>query len=358
MVARNDAVAEPEQPLSQLWYTRCPVPTATGVALDQGWLAGEFSRTGVALKSLLDTTDPDFRLSHFSHTLAGLFREGGNIPAIWAKARGEETTVVGLTWVDETQVLLVKEDSPIRSAEDLAGARLGLSIRPGETIDFGRAMALHGYVSALSLGGLTAQDGQFVEIPGPPTSFGANGAANPWRDPSFDALLNGEIDAVYIKGAPAVALREKFGLRVAVDLNEAADPAVRINNGTPRPITVNRDLVETRPDLVARYLAILLLTADWARDFGGEVRRIVAAETSTDIGSVEAAYGPKLHQSLRPSLRADWVDALEVQKNFLRDWHFLAGDFDVRDWISPGPLAEAEKLVASGAIALPGAAKS
>src|SRR5436309_2929815 len=31
-------------PVSELWYTRCPVPTASGVALELGWLAHEFGR--------------------------------------------------------------------------------------------------------------------------------------------------------------------------------------------------------------------------------------------------------------------------------------------------------------------------
>ncbi|MBJ7417547.1 MAG: hypothetical protein JHC88_19190, partial [Niveispirillum sp.] len=42
----------------------------------------------------------------------------------------------------------------------------------------------------------------------------------------------------------------------------------------------------------------------------------------------------------------DYVAGLEAQKNFLRDWGFLAGDFDIQDWIVEGPLAEAERLVA------------
>ena len=73
-------------PVSELWYTRCPVPTASGIALELGWLAHEFDRLGIRLSSLRDSDAADVRLAHFSHSLPGLFREGGNIPAIWARA--------------------------------------------------------------------------------------------------------------------------------------------------------------------------------------------------------------------------------------------------------------------------------
>ncbi|MDE1150257.1 MAG: ABC transporter substrate-binding protein [Azospirillaceae bacterium] len=338
---------------TELWYTRCPVPTATGIALDQGWLGGEFGRTGIDLKSLADAPDPAVRLSHFHHRLPGLFREGGNIPAIWAKSLGQDTAVVALTWVDETQVLLTRPDGGIRGPADLKGRRLGLPKRGGEAIDFARAMALHGYVSALRLAGLTTGDVTLVDVPAPPTEFRRGDSRGPWRDPTFDALLAGTIDAVYIKGAAAVSLRRQHGLQVVVDLNAVDDPAARINNGTPRPVTVNRNLAENRPDLVARYLAVLSATADWATDHAEDVRRIVAAETSTDVASVLDAYGPELHLRLKPRLPPDWIAAFETQKNFLRDRGFLAGDVDVAAWINPEPLAEAERLLAQGAVTLP-----
>lgn len=71
-----------------LWFTRCPVPTATGVAADRGWLAREFAPDGIAVRSLQDADPGADRATHFTHALPGLFREGGNVPALWARARG------------------------------------------------------------------------------------------------------------------------------------------------------------------------------------------------------------------------------------------------------------------------------
>lgn len=38
--------------LQQLWFTRCPVPTATGLAYKLGWLEQEFAPDGIAVATL------------------------------------------------------------------------------------------------------------------------------------------------------------------------------------------------------------------------------------------------------------------------------------------------------------------
>src|ERR1700678_4374487 len=90
----------------ELWYTRCPVPTASGIALDLGLLRDEFAKSNISLQFIRDSEDPRVNISHFDHSLPGLFREGGNIPAIWARSEGRDTVVVALTWIDEFQAIL------------------------------------------------------------------------------------------------------------------------------------------------------------------------------------------------------------------------------------------------------------
>ncbi|MGW2849135.1 ABC transporter substrate-binding protein, partial [Streptomyces sp. NPDC001274] len=69
---------------STLWFTRCPVPTATGIAADRGWLTEEFAPDGITVRSLQDNAPGTDPAAHFTHALPGLFREGGNVPALWA----------------------------------------------------------------------------------------------------------------------------------------------------------------------------------------------------------------------------------------------------------------------------------
>ncbi len=65
-------------PLSEIWYTRCPVPTPVGLAAQLGYLEKTFADVGVALKSIIDSPDRAIRQSHFNHTLEWSFRHGGN----------------------------------------------------------------------------------------------------------------------------------------------------------------------------------------------------------------------------------------------------------------------------------------
>ncbi|MYS11864.1 ABC transporter substrate-binding protein, partial [Streptomyces sp. SID6041] len=147
-----------------LWFTRCPVPTATGVAADRGWLEGEFASDGIAVRSLQDADPGADRATHFTHALPGLFREGGNVPALWARSRGERTRLVGLTWIEERQVVLVAPGSPVRGAAALRGLRLALPRHP-VPIDFWRAMALRGFEGALASAGFGLDDARLVDVP-------------------------------------------------------------------------------------------------------------------------------------------------------------------------------------------------
>jgi ABC-type nitrate/sulfonate/bicarbonate transport system substrate-binding protein len=331
--------------LTELWYTRCPVPTASGIAQYYRWLHRDFAGIGVALRSIRAADNRSVRDAHFDHTHAGMFREGGNIPAIWARAKGQDTAVVGITWIDEEQVILVRPTSDIHDVGDLRGRLLGLPLHESANVDFSRAMALRGFVTALGLAGLTPDDARFVNIASGDIDLREDPATGHPRNAVAEALLEGAIDALYVKGAQGSALAKRHGLRVLLDINAHPDPIVRINNGTPRPITVNRDLAVEHEELVARYLSVVLRTAEWAKTHRPEVEAAVAAETNTSPLDVGNAYGPDFHKKFRARLSEDFVSALENQKNFLCDWGFLAQDFDFRSWIVPGPLAHAESLL-------------
>ena len=63
------------------------------------------------------------------------------------------------------------------------------------------------------------------------------------------------------------------------------DLSFRVNNGTPRPITVHEDLLENHFDLVVRFLEQTLRAADWAADNLEGVFDVLQTET---FGSREA----------------------------------------------------------------------
>lgn len=150
--------------IDTLWYTRCPVPTASGLANSLGWLDRTANESGVRFGVLQDA-GPELAVRHFDHHLSGLVREGGNVPALAARASGSPTRLIGLTWIDEAQAILVRGDSDIREAGLLAGARIGIPAWAADQArSFPRAMALHGFASALRLGELSFADVTLVEV--------------------------------------------------------------------------------------------------------------------------------------------------------------------------------------------------
>lgn len=340
--------------VSSLWYTRCAVPTASSVAFQQGWLQESFAAIDISLDSVRGSEDDAIRASHYDNSLPNQFREGGNVPAIWARALGQPTVVVGITWVDEFQAIVTRADSPLAAAADLRGRRLGLPKQQNsELVDHGRASALHGFVTTLGVAGISTDDVQFVDIESPRTdiredvSTGVLADRQEHRRSVLDALRDGDIDAAYIKGPGAIKSIRRHGLKVLFDIGAHPDPLVHVNNAVPRPITADRNLVAQRPDLIVRYLTVLLRTGHWASAHAREALQLVAHETGSEIDDAAAAYGPDLHRHLVPTLSADIVAGLERQKDFLFKWGFLPNDFNFADWIVYEPLREAERLLAA-----------
>ncbi|GAB7531912.1 ABC transporter substrate-binding protein [Pseudomonas sp. 3A(2025)] len=332
--------------LEQIWFTRCPVPTASGLAYKLGWLSEEFAADGLPVSTLQEARQ--LGRHHYDHDLPGLFREGGNVPALAARAAGAPSRLIGLTWIEEWQTILVRPDSGIRSAQDLKGKRLALPAwgenRPGS---IARAMSLHGYKGALSLAGLSFDDVELVEVALQSQSDAATaqlGLQRLWS--GLDYLVRGEVDAVYVKGASAADAAQRLGLVVGIDLDQIVDPRYRINNGTPRPITVHQSLLDNHFEVVVRFLAQTLRAAEWAAGNREALNRILEEETKAGSAGVAEAYRGDFHTTLAPDLSAQRLAFLDVQKKFLHLHGFLERDFDIAGWVDHAPLKAAHELLA------------
>jgi ABC-type nitrate/sulfonate/bicarbonate transport system substrate-binding protein len=98
------------QPLREIWFTRCPVPTATGLAYKLGWLTEEFATDGIRIAAIQEAPR-ELSRHHYDHEMPTLIREGGNLLALAAKAQGAPSKLIGLTWIDEAQAIIVRPDS-------------------------------------------------------------------------------------------------------------------------------------------------------------------------------------------------------------------------------------------------------
>jgi ABC-type nitrate/sulfonate/bicarbonate transport system substrate-binding protein len=341
MFAQGVAMA---QDVSQIWYTRCPVPTPVGLAAQLGFLEDSFAEVGVTLTSIIDSPDRSIRESHFSHSLEWSFRHGGNVPPIRARSEGRATRLVGITWTDEFQAIIARPESGIRSLRDLVGRRFGVPRRPEGVVDFMRATALKGLVSALSLEGVDIAKVERVDIhqrdsvlatQEGPSLFGLK-RRQPYGD-EIAALLRGEVDAVFVKGTAGIAVANLIGAIQVAEFGFHLDPKIRINSGSPRILTVDARLAEERPDLVERLIAVIRRAARWAEDHPDDTRRFIAQESGATEEQVLAANGPDIHRHLGIGLEPELIAAIGHFKDFLRDWGFLAGDFDIAAWVDPRP---------------------
>lgn len=328
---------------TDIWYTRCGGATASTIAIQEKFIQNEFSGDDTVLHSLQDTQDRAIRESHFDHSIPSMFREGGNIPPIWARAKGADTVVVGISWVDEFQSIVVRADSEIRSLADLKGKRLAVPLYEGITIDFQRGANFHGLANGLALAGLSRNDVTFVDV------TIAQGQRQPSGTAEIAALFDGRADVVFLRQSSGLALFREHGsaLRELVRLTDEPNPLHRINNGTPRPVTVHRSFLDAHRDIVVRYLGALLRAADWAEANPAGALEALTREDGRVATEVIAATFPRYATSLRPRLTQDYIDGLTAQKDFLLEWGFLAKDFDVAAWIDHGPLAEAEALISA-----------
>ncbi len=343
----------PDSNRPPIWYTRCPVPSPLGLAARLGWLDESFGRQGLEVRSLRDDPDPHIRESHFNHHLRWSFRQGGNIPALWARSRwaaghGPATRLVALTWTDEFQALISLPGRGPASLAALAGVRLGVPRNDSTRVDFQRATSLKGLASGLSLAGLTLADVRLVELP---AATGADSAGSlfglPRRQPyarEAAALQRGEIDAFFVKGAEGVQAANALGAVALADFSRHPDPRVRINNGTPRTLTVDDTLVQERPDLVQLLLAQVQRASHWALSHPDETLRFVAREIQVSEEAVLASNGADVHRHLGLSLDPALLDALAHFKRFLLDHGFLPTDFDLDDWVEPTALAAVQAL--------------
>ncbi|MFT4025536.1 MAG: ABC transporter substrate-binding protein [Novosphingobium sp.] len=337
----------------EIWFTRCPVPTATGIAYKLGWLAEAFEADGIALRTLQEGRN-ELSHHHYDHRLPTLIREGGNMLAFGARAQGEPTRLIGLTWIEESQLILARPDSGIASAVDLKGKRLALpswndNPRPSHVrgTSIARGMSLAGYKGALASAGLTLDDVELVETRDRRRTVGGGARdADPAQDRGvgglwpFAALVDGTVDAIYVKGAAALDQAREHSLIIAVDLDKLEDPRFRVNNGTPRPITVHQDLLDNHFDLVVRFLAVTLRAADHIAEQPQRLREILEFETAGSAEAVNQAYA-RLHEGLRPTLDAERLALFDLQKKFLFTHGFLDADFALADWIDPRPLEAA-----------------
>ena len=262
---------------------------------------------------------------------------------MWARANGVDSVVLGITFMEELLGVFVRADDPAESVADLAGRRLALPVWPRLVFNFWRFAALKGLHSALAVHGLRDDDVEFVDIvegwdPHERSNVGRSDPAQPARCEyrnQLQALLAGEVDAIFGKGPEAALLQREAGgrIRLLYDLRRASAVEHRVNNSTPRLLTTSRHLVDRHFAAVVRYVRTLIRAARWTETSTIEARRLIARECSVGQDEIETCLESGYAGKLLPRVSDELVEALAVMKSFLHERRFIARDFELEDWI-------------------------
>jgi ABC-type nitrate/sulfonate/bicarbonate transport system substrate-binding protein len=330
--------------IEKFWYTRSPVPTPLGIAVQLGWIDQEFKGDPIEIKSLKESDKPSEFFSHFDHHLPNSFRNGGNTPAIWARSQGRETRVIGLSWTDEYQVIISLPKSGVNTIRDLRGRKVGIPKHEIVT-DYNRAAALRAFEVSLQNDGLGLKDIELVDLPDSAyisvnqdsRAGGLNQARHGYVNEVY-ALVRGEVDAIYVKDVRGAEITHLLGANIVFDLGFHPDPYVRISNCAPRTITVNVDAIENRPEIVSRFLRKVVEAGEWSKRHPAETISLISREIGASEALVSKVYGHNLHQNLSVNLADSSIKALDTAKQFLFKHDFIDYDFKVTDWIDHRPL--------------------
>ena len=145
----------------EVYYTNCPLVSASNVDQELGWTKAEFKKLGVDYLYLRAREENNW-YPHYVHNMDNLIRFGGLFPPVHVHADIRKTKLLGVTQVYEGGVMMVRSRDDIYRMADLKGKRIGLSKSLNSIkTDWWRIQEEQGIELMLRLNGMTRDD---VEI--------------------------------------------------------------------------------------------------------------------------------------------------------------------------------------------------
>lgn len=306
-------------------YTICPVSNAGFIAANRDeFVKQAYEKLGVS-PTRLQTLPRDRWHVHFDYQDDALFREGGNIPPIWAKSSGAEPVLIGIAFLYVRHYVLVRIDSDINRIEDLRGKKLGVPSRPGPIVDWYHAAVLRGYGTALNARGVTPGEVQFIDLP-------AGQSHSDFGTVESGALDTGTVDAIFARFVFAQRLLASGKYKAVYETSADPEYVWPVNNEHPNILTVSRSLAESAPEVVVEWVKQTVRAARWAKTHYPETVELFSRQLDGSPGEVIATLQPGFNYTLEPSLSTKGLIALESQKRFLFDHGVISRDFDIETW--------------------------
>ncbi len=336
---------------SEVYYTNCPLVSASNVDQELGWTREEFKKIGVKYAFLRSTRENDW-YPHYIHNLDNLIRFGGLFPPVHVHADIRRTKLLGVTHAPhEGGCMIVRSRDDIYRMCDLKGKKIGLS-KSLNTIknDWWRIQEHQGIELMLRLNDMTMKDVEVVEFPYPDDWYNDPKMLEPMENPSElwlkrdhkhdlafrpleTALEKGAVDAIYTQSKPFQHLQEATGKFKAIeDLSRYPDWTLQVAN-IPAVITCTAEMAEQHPELVVTFLKGMIKVGRWANEHKHAAAAIL--DKQTFYLDVEDTYRGIKDIDMVPNLSPQNLVSVDIGKTFMLSHGYIKNDFDVNKWAAP-----------------------
>jgi len=343
----------------EVWYTNCPLISASNVDQELGWTREEYKKLGVKYDYFRNTRQNDF-YPHYIHNLDNLIRFGGLFPPVNVHADIRRTKLLGVTHVEhEGGCMMVRSRDDIYRMSDLKGKKIGLSKSMNQIKnDWWRIQEHQGILLMLRLNGLTIKDVELVEFPYADDWYNNPAMLEPLYNPSDlwlqrdhkhdlafrpleTALLNGVVDAIYTQGKVTQELMEATGkIKAIEDLSKYPDWTLQVAN-IPAAITCTDVMYNEHPELAVAFMKGMIRVGRWANEHKQAAAAILDRQTFY-LDVQHTFEGIKL-VDLVPNLSPQNMVSVEIGKDFMLKNGYIKHDFDVYEWAAPDIIEKAAR---------------
>lgn len=343
----------------EVYYTNCPLVSASNVDQELGWTKEEYKKIGVKYAFLRSTRGNDW-YPHYIHNLDNLIRFGGLFPPAHVHADIRRTRLLGVTHVPhEGGVLLVRSKDDIYRMTDLKGKKIGLSKSMNKIkTDWWRIQEEQGIELMLRMNGMSRKDVEIVEFPYADGWYNDPKMLDPMENPSElwlkrdhkrdlafrpleTALEKGVIDAMYSQSKVLSVLSEATGkFAIIEDLSKRPDWRLQVAN-IPATITCSDVMAEKHPELAVTFMKGMIKVGRWANEHKHAAAAIL--DKQTYYLDVEDTYRGIKDVDMVPNLSPLNLAAVEVGKNFMFSHGYIKNDFNVHEWAAPEFLEKAAR---------------
>ena len=344
---------------NEVYYTNCPLVSASNVDQELGWTREEYKKLGVKYGFLRSVRENDW-YPHYIHNLDNLIRFGGLFPPVHVQADIRRTRLLGVTHAPrEGGCMMVRSRDDIYHMVELKGKNIGLSKSLNQIkTDWWRIQEEQGIELMLRMNGMTRKDVEIVEFPYADDWYNNPAMLDPMENPSElwlkrdhkrdlafrpleTALEKGIIDALYTQSKPLQQLTEATGKFKAIeDLSRYPDWTLQVAN-IPATITCTDVMAEKHPELAVAFMKGMIKVGRWSNEHKHAAAAIL--DRQTFYLDVEHTYEGIKHIDMVPNLSPQNLASVEIGKDFMLSHGYIKNDFDVHKWAAPEFLEQAAR---------------